>query len=64
LTNSPALTFAQKVMSVNSFESYIAVQLEDSKISLYSARGTPFRLGDFILSKAIKKDSELTESAK
>jgi hypothetical protein len=33
------------------------VRLEDSKISVYSIRGVPFKLGDFILSKAIRKDS-------
>jgi hypothetical protein len=64
LTNSPALAFAQKVMGISSSGSYISVRLEENKISIYSTRGIPFRLGDFILSKAIKKDSELTESSK
>ena len=60
LTNSPAIHFSQKVLGVNSFGSYLSIRLEDSKISIFSIRGVPFKFGDFILSKAIKKESELT----
>lgn len=55
--NSPAIAFAQKIMGVNSYQSYLSVRLVDNKISIFSTRGASFKLGDFIISKAIKKDS-------
>jgi hypothetical protein len=57
ISNSPAVQFSQRILGVNSSSSYLSVRLEDSKISVYSIRGVPFKLGDSILSKAIRKDS-------
>ena len=62
--NSPAVFYTQKVLGVHSHDSYMTVKLEDNKVSVVSIRNTPFRLGDFILSKSIRKDIELSESAK
>ena len=64
LTNSPAMVFPQKVLGVSSSGRYLTIRLEENRISMFSTRGTPFKLGDFILSKAIRKDSELTEAGK
>ena len=56
LTNRPALTFAfQKILGVNGGSSYLSLRLLDNKISIYSFGVVPFKLGDFIISKAIKK---------
>jgi hypothetical protein len=62
--NYPALVFQHGIVQSRTSQNYAFFQFEVNKITVVSIRGLPFKVGDFILSKAIKKQNELTEYQK
>lgn len=54
--NSPAIVFQQNILHSNFSENYVFLHFDSNKVAILSIRGLPFKIGDFIFSKAIKKD--------
>lgn len=64
INNTSAATFSQTILSISSTSSYSYLIFEANKISIFSIRNGLAKIGDFILSKAIKKENELNEYKK
>lgn len=60
----PAIANSKKIAAVNVAGRYLSVIVEGNRLSIYLIGQNPFKIGDYIFSKAIRKESELTECAK
>lgn len=60
INNYPTLVFPEPFINTSWTNNYVYFSFPNNKISVLSVRGVPIKIGDFILSKAIKKEHEIT----
>jgi len=54
--SQPSIKLPQDMISFGYSNNYLVPFFDSNKVSIYSTRRTIVKIGDFILSKAIKKD--------